>query len=97
MTDEFDKPEWAKVRAAIQKQFDGRRKEVRDTIDEMQEKRIAHLEEEHPGPDQKEVREVGLEEYEIGLKELMQRQLARIERDEQDRLRREMKLYDRER
>ena len=95
--EEFDKPEWAKVRAAIQKQFDGRRKEVNDTIAELREKRIDLLEREHPGPDQKEVREAGLEQYEIGLQEMLQRQLAQVERDQQERLRREMKLHDRER
>jgi hypothetical protein len=95
--EEFDKPEWEKVRAAIQKQFDGRRKEVNDTIAELREKRIELLEKEHPGPDEKEVRDIALEQYEIGLKELQQRQLTQVERDQQERLRREMKFYDRER
>lgn len=95
--DEFEKPEWKQVRAAIQKQFDVRRQEVADTIAELREKRIEHLEKEHPGEDEKEVREVGLEQYEIGLQELQQRQLAQVDRDQQERLRREMKFYDRER
>lgn len=95
--DEFEKPKWNQVRAAIQKQFDGRRKEVRDTIDEQRQEHIERLDKELPGAEQKEERDASLEQIEISLQERLQRQLEKIEHEQQERLRREMKFFDRER
>lgn len=97
MKDEFDKPDWEKVRAAIQKQFDGRRKELRDTIDEQRQAHIERLDKQLPRAEEKEERDASLEQIEISLQERLQKQLEKIEHEEQERLRREMKFYDRER
>lgn len=85
------------AQAAIIGVFDAKRADVEKETADLKLAKEAELKEKYgDGPDMEEVREVAMKEYEKGLEEARQRQLAAIAREEEARLHRERALYGRD-